>query len=156
MGFALPAEIAGNFKKLLLPVESGKSLSRQVVLRFELNALALCHQPYVAAQSILPKLVPPSGSSAQYQAVMAREESIVTTAMLERSIGKPWRSISGKLMNNKKFKLQLESEGWRYVSVKGKKGSYLQRITTDKSLGAQVDPEHETAPLSVAMMARAA
>jgi hypothetical protein len=69
---------------------------------------------------------------------------------------KPWRSISGKLLSNKRFKLQLESEGWHYVSVKGKKGSYLERTTTDKSLVTQLDPEHETAPLSVAMRALAA
>jgi hypothetical protein len=66
---------------------------------------------------------------------------------------KPWRSISGKLLSNKRFKLQLESEGWRYVSVKGKKGSYLERTTTDKSLGTLVDPEHETAPLAMRALA---
>ena len=59
----------------------------------------------------------------------------VTTAELAKELGKPWGKVSFAVLTPEFFRA-LEGLGWRYVSRKGRWGSYFERVRPQAALAA--------------------
>lgn len=53
----------------------------------------------------------------------------VTASTLREHLGRPWRLVSSKLLTAE-LEAYLVEHGWRYVAVRGNKGSYFERTST--------------------------
>lgn len=66
----------------------------------------------------------------------------VTTKQLSKHLGRPWRTISGKLLTDDLRGNLWPSLGWRYVNVLGRSGSYFQKILpTQSTVTTEIVPE---------------
>jgi hypothetical protein len=57
------------------------------------------------------------------------------TSELGRELGKPWGKVSFAVLTPEFFRA-LGGLGWRYVSRKGRGGSYFERVRTQVALAA--------------------
>jgi hypothetical protein len=60
---------------------------------------------------------------------------VLTTRQIARLLEKPWRSVSTKVLSPD-FERAARALGWRYVSVKGRRGSRFERTTPDQAQAA--------------------
>jgi hypothetical protein len=75
--------------------------------------------------------------------------SIVPTRYLEKAIGKPWRSVSRRVLT-KSFRAALGGLGWRYVTGKGRKGSWFERLVELRL--PETSSEEDTSQIEVTML----
>jgi hypothetical protein len=78
------------------------------------------------------------------------ETAKITTKQLSKTLDRPWRGVSGKLLTTEFKNDTVTSLGWRYVQGLGRAGSYFERITIDQSALSSELPED----YGVALVAR--